>query len=127
VSPWSDLTAAGDTYETLAGSDPSLNLTSLSWSADAYAAPANQRHPYVSPVYGDYTKGFPPTLIQGGTREMFLSNFVRQYQAIRGGGNHAVLDLYEGMPHVFQSLVPGSPETQISVDRAVQFLAAHLD
>jgi monoterpene epsilon-lactone hydrolase len=127
ISPWSDVTAAGDTYETLAGNDPSLDLASLSWSANAYAAPPNQRHPYISPVYGDYTKGFPPTLIQGGTREMFLSNFVRQYQAIRGGGNHVVLDLYEGMPHVFQALVPRSPETQISIDHAVQFLAAHLD
>jgi monoterpene epsilon-lactone hydrolase len=47
--------------------------------ADAYADPKDQKHPYVSPVYGDYTKGFPPTLIQGGTKEIFLSNFIRQY------------------------------------------------
>jgi monoterpene epsilon-lactone hydrolase len=29
-------------------------------------------NPYVSPVYGDFGKGFPPTLIQGGTREIRL-------------------------------------------------------
>ena len=27
------------------------------------------------------------------------------------GGHEAVLDVYEGMPHVFQALVPMAPET----------------
>lgn len=27
---------------------------------------------------------------------MFLSNAVRQYQAVHGGGHEAVLDVYEG-------------------------------
>ena len=65
------------------------------------------RHPYVSPVYGDYSQGFPPTLIQGGTREIFLSNFVRHYRALDDAGVEVELDLYEGMPHVFQGKAPG--------------------
>jgi acetyl esterase/lipase len=126
MSPWSDITATGDTYLTLSGLDPSLDVESLSWSADAYADPKDQKIPYVSPVYGDYTKAFPPTLIQGGTREIFLSNFVRLYQVIRGGGREAVLDLYEGMPHVFQVLTPNSPETRTSISRAAAFFKLHL-
>jgi acetyl esterase/lipase len=126
LSPWADITDTGDTYTTLAAADPSLDLGSLKAGADAYAAPADQRNPYVSPVYGDYTKAFPPTLIQGGTREMFVSNVVRQYQAIRGGGHAAVLDLYEGMPHVFQALIPDTPETATSMTRAAAFFDAHL-
>ena len=106
--------------------DPVLDAESLSWSADVYADPKDQKNPYVSPVYGDYTKAFPPTLIQGGTREIFLSNFVRQYQAIRGGGHEAVLDLYEGMPHVFQGVTPDSPETRTAIGRAADFFARHL-
>ena len=81
-SPWSDITATGDSYETLKGYDAILNWDDLKSSADAYADPADQKNPYVSPVYGDYSKPFPPTLIQGGTREIFLSNFVRHYDAI---------------------------------------------
>ena len=92
----SDITAAGDSYATLASADPILNVTSLRWGAEAYAPLGDQKNPYVSPVYGDYSKAFPPTLIQVGTREIFLSNAVRQYQAIRGGGHEAVLDVYEG-------------------------------
>lgn len=83
-------------------------------------------HPYVSPVYGNYSLPFPPTLIQGGTREVFLSNFVRHYQAIRDGGHEAVLDLYEGMPHVFQRLAPNAPETRIGINRAAAFSKQNL-
>ena len=126
MSPWSDITATGDTYQTLSGLDPTLDVESLSWSADAYADPKDQKTPYVSPVYGDYSKPFPPTLIQGGTREIFLSNFVRQYQAIRSGGQEAVLDLYEGMPHVFQGVTPDSPETRTAIGRAAAFFDQHL-
>ena len=126
LSPWSDITSAGDSYSTLAAADPTLSADSLGWGANAYATPADQKNPYVSPVYGDYSRPFPPTLIQGGTREIFLSHFVRHYQAIRGGGHAAVLDLYEGMPHVFQALAPGVPETSVSMKRAAEFFDAHL-
>lgn len=126
LSPWSDITSTGDSYRTLAAADPSLKAESLQWGADAYAAPADQKNPYVSPVYGDYSQAFPPTLIQGGTREIFLSHFVRHYQAIRSGGKIAVLDLYEGMPHVFQALAPAIPETATSMKRAAEFFDAHL-
>lgn len=126
LSPWADITNTGDTYTTLAAADPSLDSVSLKWGADAYADPKDQKSPYVSPVYGDYTEAFPPTLIQGGTREIFLSNFVRQYNAIRNGNHEAVLDLYEGMPHVFQALIPDAPETHTAMRRAAAFFDLHL-
>ena len=125
-SPWSDITPTGDTYTTLAAADPMLSVADLKPSADAYATPQDQKLPYVSPVYGDYRKGFPPTLIQGGTREIFLSNFVRQYRAIDDAGGVAVLDLYEGMPHVFQVVMPESPEAQAAYAKAAAFWHEHL-
>lgn len=79
---------------------PPTSTRSTSSAAGAYADPKYQKHPHVSPVYGDYSKGFPPALIQGGTRELFLSHFVRQYRAIVDAGGQAVLDLCDGMPHV---------------------------
>ena len=102
-SPWADITNRGDSAVTLKAFEPTYHYNKhLGRAAYAYADPKDQKHPYVSPVYGDYSKGFPPTLIQGGTREIFLSHFVRQYRAIDDAGGTAVLDLYEGMPHVFQ-------------------------
>ena len=126
LSPSCDITQQGDSYQTLASVDPVLDRDSSAWDASTYADPQDQKNPYVSPVYGDYAKAFPPTLIQGGTREMLLSSFVREYQAIRGGGHEAVLDLYEGMPHVFQGSVPNSPETRTAIARAAAFFKQHL-
>ena len=126
-SPWSDITETGDTYFTLRRADPLLNYKMLlKKAADAYADPKDQKNPYVSPVYGDYSKGFPPTLIQGGTKEIFLSDFVREYRAIDSAGGTAVLDIYEGMPHVFQGIVFGTPETKQSMEKMKKFLAAYL-
>ena len=126
-SPWSDITDTGDTYVTLKHAEPSyLYDRVLKPSADAYADPKDQKHPYVSPVYGDYTKGFPPTLIQGGTKEIFLSNFVRHYQALDTAGQTVKLDLYEGMIHVFQAALPGSPESKTALMKVDAFLKQHL-
>ena len=35
----------------------------------------------------------------------------RMLRYLHGGGHEAVLDVYEGMPHVFQALAPMVPET----------------
>ena len=126
MSPFADITETGDSYLTLSGLDPVLELDTSTWNAGAYAEPADQKNPYASPVYGDYSKAFPPTLIQGGTREMHLSDFVREYQAIRGGGHEAVLDLYEGMPHVFQASIPETPEARTAIARGAEFFSKHL-
>lgn len=126
-SPWSDITESGDTYVTLKRADPILDYgLLLKNAADAYADPADQKNPYVSPVYGDYSKGFPPTLIQGGTKEIFLSDFVRQYRAIDSAGDVATLDIYEGMPHVFQAVLFDSPESNQAMAKMKRFLADYL-
>jgi monoterpene epsilon-lactone hydrolase len=126
-SPWSDITETGDTYHTLRNADPVLSHAGLlKSSADAYADPKDQKNPYVSPVYGDYRKGFPPTLIQGGTKEIFLSNFVRHYQALDNAGIPVKLDLYEGMWHVFQAVYLDLPESELARGKMAAFLKKHL-
>lgn len=126
MSPWLDVGNTGDSFITLADVDPILEKTAMGWYANAYAGPADRKQPYASPVYGDFSKPWPATLIQGGTRELLLSDFVRGYQAIRGGGHEALLDLYEGMPHVFQSYLQTAPEGRTALRRAADFFASHL-
>lgn len=115
ISPWSDISETGDTYQTLKDQDPIIAYgNSLDESSLAYAPREEHKNPYVSPVYGDYSKGFPPTLIQGGTKEIFLSNFVRHYQALDQAGIPVKLDLYEGMWHDFQFVNYDLPESVIA-------------
>lgn len=125
-SPSTDLTAAGDTFTTLALYDPGLEKVDTLYRISQYAEPADQKNPYASPAYGDFTKGYPPTLIQTGTREMLLSDSVRLYQSIETAGGEAVLDLYEGMPHVFPSLLDGTPESDQAYSKAASFWKQHL-
>lgn len=128
-SPWADISNSGDSAITLKSFDPYYVYDKhLKHAADAYADPKDQKHPYVSPVYGDYSKGFPPTLIQGGTRELFLSHFVRLHRSIDGADGVAVLDLYDGMPHVFQMRLEmaDTVETKTALKKMAAFLKLHL-
>lgn len=126
-SPWTDLTRSGDSYYRLNNTVPVLQSTSvLNNMADAYANPSEQKNPYVSPVYGNFSKGFPPTLIQGGTSEFFLSDFVRLYQAIDQVDIPVKLDIYEGMPHDFQTFLYNTPETYTALNKMNNFLHNYL-
>jgi monoterpene epsilon-lactone hydrolase len=110
MCPMSDFTEGGDTRYTLMEADPALWSPQVRPGLDAYAAPADQKNPYVSPVYGDFSKGYPPTLIQGGTKEFLVSDMVRLNRAIKRGGGNSDLELYEGMPHGFMGIMADAPE-----------------
>ena len=77
-------------------------------------------------MYGNFSKGYPPTLIQGGTREIFLSEFVRLYQALDQGNIPVKLDIYEGMPHVHQLSYYKTPESKIALSKMNDFLKQYL-
>jgi acetyl esterase/lipase len=127
VSPWVDVTRSGDTEFTLARADPNhLYEEHSKNAAGAYADPKDQKDPYASPVYGDFSKGFPATLIQGGTKEILLSGFIRLYQALDAAGQTVKLDLYEGMPHNFPSKIPEAPEGRLARRKIKDFVKRHL-
>ena len=127
VSPWLDVTQTGDTEFTLAHAEPNYLYEKHSKNAaGAYADPNDQKHRYASPVYGDFSKGFPPTLIQGGTKEILLSGFIRLYQALDTAGLAVKLDIYEGMPHNFASRIPEAPESKLARKKIRDFVRVHL-
>jgi monoterpene epsilon-lactone hydrolase len=124
-APWSDLTDEGDTAITLKDAEPILSYRNiLEPSARAYADGLDLKDPRVSPLYADFTKGFPPTLIQDSTRTTFLSTSVRLYRKLEAAGAQPELDLYEGMWHVFQAdLVP---EAETAVEKSAAFIATRV-
>ncbi len=126
-SPWSDITENGDTYTSLQNEDPILNYDLLlEPSANAYAPTLEDKlNPIVSPVNGDYSEEFPPTLIQGGTKEILLSNFIRQAQVIEQADGEVELDIYDGMWHMFQSNWE-LPESQLARSKVADFLEENL-
>jgi len=77
-------------------------------------------------VFGDFARGYPPTLIQAGTRELLLSDSVRLYRKLDAAGIRVTLDLYEGMWHVFQFKPIDSPESRRARRKTCEFLWACL-
>ena len=125
-SPMTDFTEGGDTRETLKDADPALHAEEVRPALDLYADPADQKNPYVSPVYGDFTKGYPPTLIQGGTKEWLLSDMVRLNRRIKEAGGVCDLEIYEGMPHGFAGLFINAPEGKEAMAEQIAFWNRYL-
>lgn len=126
-SPWTDIDQIGDTYSTLADNDPSLKYPNfLENAAKAYASKEEFKNPYVSPVYGDYSKAYPPTLIQVGGKEVFLSNAIRMYRALNDFDKEVKLDVYEGMWHVWQGHYL-LPESKKAVKNTKKFMFKYLN
>lgn len=97
LSPEVDLTESGDSFQVNQMVDVVLP-GSLMRNNQLYAGGADLSHPYLSPLFGDLT-GFPPTFLQSGTRDLFLSNTVRMHRALRKARVDAELHVFEAMPH----------------------------
>jgi monoterpene epsilon-lactone hydrolase len=123
LTPELDLTESGDTFETNAHIDVVLKGR-LSQSIALYANGHDLTDPYLSAIYGDFSKGFPPTLLTSGTRDLFLSNTVRMHRALRRAGVEAELLVCEAMPH--GGFFGGAPEDRELMEDQVRFIEAHL-
>lgn len=122
ITPEVDLTESGDSFHTNLGIDAVL-LKSLMPANLLYADGHDLAHPYLSPLFGDFTKGFPPTFLQAGTRDLFLSNTVRMHRALRAAGVETELHVFEAMPHGGFFGAPEDAELDAEVRR---FVAEHL-
>ena len=120
-TPEVDLTESGDTFHTNRDIDVVLRGGLPDFNA-LYANGANLAHPYLSPIFADFTKGFPPTFIQTGTRDVFLSNSARIHRALRRAGLDAELHVWEAMPHGGFGSAPEDREMRIEF---AHFLAKH--
>ena len=98
ATPEVDLTESGDTFETNDTIDIVLKHR-LSNSILLYADGHDLKDPYLSPIFGDFSKGFSPTILTSGTRDLFLSNTVIMHRALRRAGITAELHVFEAMPH----------------------------
>lgn len=94
-TPQLDLTESGDSFQTNNGIDI---LAPLITTNRLYANGHDLTHPYLSPLFGDVT-GFPPTFLQTGTRDLFLSNTVRMHRKLLAAGVHTELHVFDAMPH----------------------------
>jgi acetyl esterase/lipase len=121
LTPELDLTESGDSFQTNRGVDTVLR-GSLAAANDLYAGGHDLADPYLSPLFGDVAKGFPPTYLQAGTRDLFLSNTVLMHRALRRAGVEAELHVFEAMPH---GGFGGTDEDREAAAEVRRFIDAH--
>lgn len=71
ISPWTDLTGSGESYDINREIDPSMTKELLEFYADCYAG--DKSDPLVSPLFGDL-HGMPPSLLFVGGDEIMLDD-----------------------------------------------------
>ncbi len=119
LSPWTDLDGAGPTAQPGAVDDPMLSPVGLHTSARHYA-PGDLRNPLAAPLHGDL-EGFPPLLLQVGTKEILLSDSTRFADKAKSAGVEVTLEIEDGLIHVWQ-MFPQLPEAQSAVERIGAFI-----
>ncbi len=96
LSPWTDMTASGKSYQERAAIDPVLTVNYIHAVRDAYArGPGLVRLPALPPVSGDL-KDFPPTLIQAGSSELLLSDSIRLRDRLVQAAVPCRLEVWDG-------------------------------
>jgi len=128
-TPFIDITKTGDSYYTNQDIDNFLVTYDglLKSIAKLYAGTHDMKDPLISPIYGDFTKGFPPTILTSGTRDLFLSNTVRMHQKLRAAGVEAYLQVFEGCSHAFYLQVLDSSESKQAYQEMVKFFDKYLE
>ena len=126
-TPMSDVTKVGDTFYTNELVDNVLVSRDgfCDAAAKVYAAGHDMKDPLISPVYGDM-KGFPPTILTSGTRDLLLSNTVRVHRKLRQAGVEAVLQVFEGQSHAHYLRDDTSPETKEVFSEISGFFNKHM-
>lgn len=101
ISPWTDLTSSGKSYETNASTDPSMDEERIRFYADSYAGcGADKADPLVSPLFFDNVR-FPPSLIFVGEDEMLLDDSVNMHKKLIKTGSKSKLITAPRMWHVY--------------------------
>ena len=125
MSPYADLTLAGTTMETKREVDPLISRERLEPRVTDYTAGQDTSLGLISPIFADLS-GLPPMIIQAGTHEVLLDDAVRLARQAATADVEVTLDITPRVPHVFQAYYAILDEGAAALDRAGQFLSAHL-
>ncbi len=120
MSPWTDMTASGASYDECAGADPLHQRAMILAMAKGYLGKADARDPLASPLFADLT-GLPPLLLQSGVGEVLRDDTTALAENAREKGVDADAQLYDDMIHVFQSYAE-LPAADEALTRGAEFL-----
>ncbi len=129
MSPWADITCAGDSYTQRYHMDPLFGRrmplpddSKRTEIGKKYAGDKDLRDPYMSPAFGNFS-GLPPMLIHVGEYEMLYDDSAEVYKKAIDAGVFAQFKVWPGMFHVFQladGLIPESRAAWREIGRFIR-------
>ena len=125
LSPVTDLTLSGATYETRADADPLFTRPQVAELVHSYLGSADARLPLASPLHGLHS-GMPSTRIHVGDDEVLLDDSLRYVERAVAAGVDARADVWMGMPHGFPGSIGGLKAAAQALDAIGAFLAERL-
>ncbi len=140
ISPWTDLTSSGKSYEDNAEADPSMTRERLQFFADCYTD--DKQDPLVSPLFFEDIK-FPPSIIFVGGSEVMLDDSRLMHEKLTKTGSRSKLIVAPRMWHAYilydlkeykshyneigrfiQSVIPSSSPRWARLDNAAKIFPA---
>jgi len=125
VSPVTDLTLSGRTYETRADADPLFTRPQVAEFVRSYLARADANDPQASPLQGRFS-GLPPLRIHVGDDEVLLDDSRRYVECASAAGIDARLEVWTGMFHGFVASIGMLKASTLALDAIGKFLAESL-
>jgi acetyl esterase/lipase len=121
LSPPTDFTGGSPSLSSRASVDPIIHPAVFPALAPVYLGNhVEPAHPYASPLFGDYT-GMPPILLQVGDLEVLLDDSTRLAKHAAEQGCEVTLEVWDGMPHVFQGFAPFLAEASEAIGKIGEF------
>lgn len=120
ISPWTDLTASGDSTKTRAKADPMLKPDWLATGAALYLDTTPADTPEASPLFADLT-GFPPVFIQTGDAEILRDDSIRFAEKLEQAGIPVQCEIWDALWHDFPLFAPLLPEADMALERLTQW------
>lgn len=121
ISPWTDLTGSGSSYEENREKDVSISAEVLAYFAGCYARDLSD--PLVSPLFGEL-QDMPPSLIFTGDEEILRSDGEDMHRRLLSAGCTSELVVAPERWHGY--LLYGMKEDQKDFDRINTFLNRHM-
>lgn len=124
LSPWVDLTLAGASLRT--APEAILPVERMAEVVQYYLHGADPADPRASPLFARFTAP-PPVLIQVGSDEALRDDATRMADHLRAAGGVVTLEVWPGVPHVWQILDGWLPEARKALIRIADFVHTSFD
>ena len=121
ISPWLDMSLAGETMVTNDENDSSISAISMPRTRELFISEDQISDPLASPLEADLG-GLPPLLIQVGDEEVLLSDSERFNEKALKAGVDVELRVWPEMFHVWHACVGLFEEASASIDEMTQFI-----